>query len=140
MQVLKGFSLVELLIVVVIIGILSAIAYPVYTNYITEARRSEGKAALLNLSAQMERYFSTNNTYATATIATGGSTDVLTSDKTENGWYQLEITAKGPSTFTITAKPLNEQASQDSTCGSLSLTNLGAKGVTGSGTVQDCWG
>ena len=82
----KGFTLIELLVVIIILGILIAVAYPSYRDYVTRARRSDGQAALLDLANRMERYYSEQNNYDTATIGTGGATDVLTSSQTPEGF------------------------------------------------------
>lgn len=59
----SGFTLIELMIVVAIIGLLSAIAYPSYTDYVTETRRADGMSALSGFANAMERYYTTNGTY-----------------------------------------------------------------------------
>lgn len=142
----KGFSLIELMIVVVIVGILAAVAYPSYLSYITKSRRSDGQAALLDLANRMERYFSENHTYATATIGTSSATtDVLSSATSPEGWYTLSIPTKTAFAFTIQATPQNAQGTEDTSCQSLTLNNLGQKGITAgpagnpTATVAKCW-
>jgi type IV pilus assembly protein PilE len=142
---LKGFTLIELVIVVAIIGILATIAYPSYLDYISRARRSDGQVALADLSARMERYFSENNTYQTATIGAGGATDVLPNNTSPDTWYQLAITNQTATTYTLSATPANAQATDDTKCQTLTLNNLGVKGIAAgpggapTGTVQQCW-
>lgn len=141
----KGFTLVELVITMAIIGILAAIAYPGYSAYVVRARRSDAQAALLDLASRMERYYSQRNTYATATIGTGAATDLTTSTQSSEGWYTLSIPVKTASTYTLQASPNGSQAKADTTCQSLTLTNLGVKGIangtggTPSGPVTRCW-
>jgi len=134
----NGFTLLELIIVVTIIGLIVTIAYPVYTNHMTTARRAEGKTALLDLQVLMEQYFSTHNSYATATIATDPITDVLSTANTAHDWYRLQITNQTATTYTLTATPNDEQT--DALCGTLSVDQLGNKANTGTGTIQQCWG
>lgn len=141
---LKGFSLIELLIVMVIAGILVSIAYPSYREYITRARRSDGQAALLDLASRMERYYSEENTYETATVGTGNPTDIIASNLSPEGWYTLVINATAHS-YNLQAIPRNAQATSDTRCQTLTLNNLGLKGIASgpagapSGTVAQCW-
>lgn len=141
----KGFTLMELMITLVIVGILASIAFPGYRDYIMRARRSDGKAALMDLASQMERFYSERNTYVGATIGAGGANDVRSTNLSSDGWYTLSITTQTASTFTIQAAPRNAQATTDTTCQTLTITNLGVKGIaagsggTPSGPVSKCW-
>ncbi len=141
----KGFTLIELLMVLVIIGILISIAYPSYRDYITRARRSDGQAALLDLASRMERYYSEENTYATATIGTGNATDVASSNQSPEGWYTLVISSATANSYTLQAIPQNAQATADTRCQTLTLNSQGVKGITAgpsgtpTGTATDCW-
>ncbi len=125
----KGFSLMELMIAVVIIGILAAIAYPAYTDHMTRTRRSDGKAALLNLANYMEHYYTENNGYTGATLSSIGYTGTTS----QEGYYNLSISALSNTSYTLTATPTGVQAG-DTTCGALTLTNTNIKGPT-----ADCW-
>src|SRR5690625_2959884 len=108
-----GFNLVELMAVVIIIGIISAVAYPSYTNYVERANRSEGQAFLMDIAAKQERYRSQNSTYITdeADIANIGGKLSSETDK-----YNLEI-KDGDGGYLLIAKP----NFNDSKCGNLIL-------------------
>ena len=141
----KGFSLIELMIVMAIVVIITSIAYPNYRDYITRGRRTDGQSALLDLAGRMERYYSEQNTYQTATIGTGAATDVRTTNISPETWYTLSITAQTASSFTLQATPRNAQANADLLCQSLTLNNIGAKGITNgpagapTSTATQCW-
>jgi len=129
----SGFTLIEVMIVVVIIGILAAIAYPSYDEYVKRANRSEGQALLNDAAARQERYFAQNNAYIT-------SSDELSKLglRTETGKYKLQVAegAKGDGGYLLTAL----QQFGDSKCGNLTLNAMGKKGRTGTGkTVEECW-
>ncbi|WP_405119021.1 type IV pilin protein [Pseudomonas leptonychotis] len=127
---LKGFTLMELMITVAIVGILAAIAYPSYQEYVLRNNRSEGQALLNDATARQERYYAQNNIYADTIAKLGYS-----SANSANTLYQLSISNVSASTYTLTATVQRT----DSKCGNLSLTQAGTKGKTGSGSVTDCW-
>lgn len=129
--------MIELLIVIAIIGILTAIALPAYTRYVTRTNRSEATTALLDLANKMEEYYAQNNNYGTSatTPATVGASDI-----TQNGLYNLSISASA-TTYVLTATPQGAQATNDTECGSFTYNQLGERGIvtTGTGTVNTCW-
>jgi type IV pilus assembly protein PilE len=134
----RGFTLIELMVVVAVIGILAAIAYPSYTQYIQKARRVDAKTALLDLGTRQERFFSTNNTYTKtpSELGYGGvfPLDVLTGG---SAFYQLNVTTATSTAFTASAIPVNGQLLDK--CGTYTLTQLGAQNVTGTLSAADCW-
>lgn len=128
----RGFTLLELVTVLAIIGILAMISYPSYTHHVIKTRRTHAEIALLDLASSMERYFSQHNTYTGATLANTG-----VNEYTESDYYRLAIQHADDSGYFLQAQPLVGQA-QDDPCGSLGLDQFGERSVTGA-TVQECW-
>jgi type IV pilus assembly protein PilE len=137
-----GFTLIELMIVVVIIAILTAVGYPAYTQYVIRGKRSEGRAMLTDAAARQERYYSDCNKYA-STIGTADNcaTNTINLDATsENGHYSIAISGLNASAqiYTLTAAP---QTFTDDLCGNLTLDQTGSRGESGTATnIKDCWG
>ncbi|MEZ5464614.1 MAG: type IV pilin protein [Lysobacteraceae bacterium] len=131
MKITKGFTLIELMIVVAVIAMLVAIAYPAYTDQVTRTRRSEGKAAAVQMAAALERCYTINNAYNNAACA-----PLAVAVGSENNHYSVSAVVAA-TTFTVTAAPQGGQASADAACGSLSVTSAGAKTASGGGA--DCW-
>lgn len=122
----KGFSLIEVLIVVAIVAILATVALPSYQDSVRKGNRSDGQAALLEAASRMERFFYDNNTYTAdlQDIGYASPKDVATSE----GHYQLSVesaTAACPITtcFSLSAVAVNSQVKD----GNLGLNSLGQK-------------
>ncbi len=121
----KGFTLIELMIAVAIIGILAAIAYPSYNEYVRKAHRAEIAGILSEQAQNLERFYSKNGVYSAAPIT--GTNDYYTVGSTLNA-----------QDFTLTGTPKAGIMSNDK-CGTFSITNTGARGNT-VGATKDCWG
>lgn len=126
----RGFSLIELMVVVVVIAILAAVAYPNYRDSTLKSRRGQAKADLVEMAQILERRHTVQNNYA-------GAVPVL-SDSSARAHYDFPTAAiaANAQTFTLTATPKGGQTADR--CGTLSLTHTGQKGQT-SGTAAECW-
>lgn len=131
----RGFTLVELMIVVAVVAILAAIGYPSYQSHVRKTYRSDAKNILLEAAARQEEYFLDNRTYTTDLANLGYTTNSDGTVDTEHGAYKLSVSAAGATSYSLLATAQGDQANDD--CGNLTLNNLGVKGVSGAGT--SCW-
>ena len=140
----SGFSLIELMIVLVIIGVLVAVAVPAYTSYMQKSYRSDAKTALLDLASREEKYFSVNNQYTSSAASLYGGTTAtfpMNVQSSSSSYYQLSAptitagSATAVASFSASAVPINSQSAD--ACGTFTITSTGVTSV--SGTLTNCW-
>lgn len=135
---MHGMTLIELMIVVAVLGILIAIAYPSYREHIVKTRRADAQGALMGLANAMERHYTENSTYCGAAVAGGtdacgdggdkdtGAPDIFPTEAPIDGddkYYNLTINAASATSYTLRATPKGDQSGD----GYLELTSTGAR-------------
>ncbi len=135
-----GFTLIELAVVLAIVAVLAATAWPSYQSYVVRTQRAAAATCLTDMAGFMERVYATNLRYdqnngvATALPAAQCITDVAA-----RYTVALDGASLAAASFRVTATPLGAQATADAACGTLSLNQAGTKAVTGSAGLGACW-
>ena len=129
----RGFSLVELMIVVVIIGVLAAIAYPSYRTYVRKSKRADAHAALTEMAAREERFYSNASPpiYSNSVASLGYPNPAISPD----GYWTVTIPAADATSFSLTATAGGTKGHTDPDCTTITLDSAGVKG----GASADCW-
>lgn len=125
-QRVRGFTLIELMIVVAVIGILASIAYPSYTEYVRKARRTTAESALMDLASKQQTFLLVRRTYTDSLTDLG-----FVAPAELTGHYTITVPAFSATTFTAQALPINAQSAKSEQ--TLTVNNLGEKAPTASG-------
>lgn len=145
----NAFTLIELMIVVVIIGVLAAIAYPSYRDSVNKSHRADAEGVLMGLGNAMERHFTEINSYCDAAnggtaetdcgIGTGdtGVPSIYAIPSGTTSYYNVTISAATHDSFTLSAEPVGAQVNDR--CGTLTLTHTGVKGNSAGLNQAECW-
>ncbi len=143
-----GFTLIELMVVVVIAALLTAIGVPSYRAYLLHARRQDGRDLLERAAADEQRFFTLYSTYTVTVVGSGGCKGQAcglgyAGDTSQGRYYTLSITPVAGgigSGFVVAAAPTAKGGQNgDSRCGALTLSSTGARGFTGTGKLAECW-
>ena len=138
----RGFTLIELMVVVAIVAILAAIAYPSYVQYIIRSNRAAAESFMLEVTSFEQRFLLDNRAYTT-TLGTGGLGMTVPTTVAAN--YTVTVTTPTPTSFTITAAPIagTSQANNDTACATLAIDNTGVKyyktTLSDTAGVSACW-
>lgn len=128
----KGFTLIELMIVVAVIAIIAAIAIPAYSDYVTRSKRADGKTGLLAFQLEQEKFRANNPTYASAAVLG------LPADSPD-GHYEINVTTFSAASYALSATPNASQ--NDPECATLTINAAGSKSATGTAAnpLATCW-
>jgi type IV pilus assembly protein PilE len=136
-----GFTLIELMIVVAIVAVLAAVAFPSYQETVARSRRADAKAVLMENAQWMERQYTVSNDYTKKGDGTAIALPVTEAPRDGSAKsYDIAFAASSPTTgaFTLTATPKNSMTGDK--CGTFTLTNTGGKGLSGATATQAfCW-
>lgn len=134
-----GFSLIEVMIVVVVVALLLSLAYPSYQEFLMKSRRTEAKELLYTVAQRQQQFFTINDVYTT-----NAADDLGVPTTSSNGYYTLSIaaghTGNIATSYSMSATPVSGTSqADDAACGTFTLTSLGVKSTSGSQTTPSCW-
>lgn len=130
-----GFTLIELMVVVMVLAILAGIAYASYSSSVVNSRRASASACLMEYAQLMERVYTTSLSYAGVNALPASSCSSELSP-----FYTFSLNGAATATnYSVQAVPVGNQLIKDAKCGTLRLNQAGTKSVTGAGGVNACW-
>ena len=140
-----GFTLIELMVVVAIVAIVFAFAFPSYERYVVRAKRAVGQNVLMQVADRQQQFFMDNKRFAAnlTNLGFGASPFIVDEDGSStvagdaDAVYSVALSNVTATSWTATATPLNGQLSRDTSCGNLTINQAGAKGKSGAG--DNCW-
>lgn len=130
-----GFTLIELMIVVAVVGILATIVYPSYQDYVRRANRSAAQQTMLDVSAKQEQYLTDRRSYAADLASLQVS---VPADVTTHYTVTIANVVASPPSYNVVATPTSAMQLLDA-CGTLTLSSAGVKSVSGTRSSADCW-
>ena len=144
-QIQRGFTLVELMIVVAIITVLVTIAIPSYTKYTVKSNRTAAESFIMGVANKQEQYILDARQYAGVAAVAGDATGLTTlgvtvpADVSKSYTITIGSVTSAPPAYKITATPIGGQLTNDTNCGAVSIDQAGTKTITGTDTVANCW-
>ena len=129
----RGYSLLEVMVVLLIVSILVMVAVPFYQNYLVKSRRYQAEQTLMHSALALEHYYQAQGSYKGATL------EKLNVDlRSIDDYYTVLVTYESPNSYVVSAIPTANQ--EDTSCGTLTLNELGQRGYSGvAGSLSDCW-
>ena len=140
----RGFTLIEIMIVVAILGIVAAIALPSYTSYISRAKRADARTQLMQAAQFMQRFYTANDQYKDSrsggTVQDAMPANLKRAPADGQKYYDLTIDAS-VSAYTLTMVPVAGSSMATDPCASFTLTSTGVRGVSSGATKtrDECW-